>query len=482
MKNTQYKPVIFRFSIFRIFILIMFFLILYSSCSKKLAIKPDGNTSVPETLEDLQKILDYDNGIEGSGFGMNQNSTPTGPEAAADNYFITQSYYNSSMLGGPPRYLTYIWQYDPHFIQQDDDWYRSYKAIYVANVCLENLPKMERTAGNEEMWDNVKGSSLFFKAYYFSQLVWEYSKPFDATTASTDKGIALKSSTSIDDPTTRATVQACYDKILADAKEAVDYLPGLGLNSERPSKAAAYGLLARVYLSMRIYDSASKYADLCLQLNSQLINYNGDADIVAPANGGNPPFQRFNKETIFFTSMNTYHTSVTPYNAYVDTTLYASYDVNDIRREIFFTGAGNLQRYKGSYSQSSESSFSGIAVDEMMLTRAECRARLGDKDGALEDLNNLLITRWKNGTFTAFTATTADEALDLVLTERRKELIFRGLRWMDIKRLNKEGRNIIIKRYINNQDYELLPDDKRYALAIPPSIIQLTGIAQNEGW
>lgn len=484
MKSKQYMPIKIQYqSIIDLRVLIIL-IIFVTSCTKRLDKKPEGNITTPETLEDLQRLLDYDNtpGTGASIYGMNQNATPSGAEAAADNYYITQSYFNSS-IGNPPRYLTYIWQYDPNFIQQDDDWQRPYKAVYVANVCLENLPKIERTAVNKDAWDNVKGSALFFRSYYFLQLVWEYAKAFDAATASTDKGIPLKSSTSIDDPTTRASVQQSYEKIIADAKECIHYLPNTGLNCERPSKMTAYGLLARTYLSLREYDSAYKYSELCLQFNSQLINLNGDPDIVAPFTSIDAPFRKFNKETIFFTSMDNYHTSVAQYNAYVDSSLYNSYDANDLRKQAYFSGTGTFQRFKGSYSQTNSAAlFSGIAVDEMILTRAECKARAGDKNGALADLNNLMITRWQNGSFIPFTTATASQALDLILIERRKELIFRGLRWIDIKRLNKEGRNIMIRRFLNNQFYDLQPNDNRYALAIPPSIIQLTGIPQNEGW
>jgi len=480
-KNTFLNS---RLDLLKGYFLMSIFLLSLLSCKKRLDKKPEGNLSTPETLQDLQQLLDYDNIQGGSafGYGMNQNATPSGSEAAADNYFITQTYFNS-VINYPPRNLTYIWRYDPNFLYQDDDWQRAYKAVYVANVCLENLPKIERTTANKTAWDNVKGSALFFKAYYYLQLSWEYAKAYDASTAPTDKGIPLKSSTSIDDPTTRSSVKQCYDNIIADAKESLNYLPTTGLNCERPSKATVYGLLARTFLSMRQYDSAFKYSDLCLQLNSQLMNFNGDPDIVAPVIGSDAPFRKFNKETIFFSSMNSYHNSVIQYNAYVDSALYSSYDANDIRRQIFFNGTGSLQRFKGSYSQTNDAAlFTGIAADEMLLTRTECKARLGDRNGALTDLNNLLITRWKNGTFIPFTATTADQALDIILTERRKELIFRGLRWMDIKRLNKEGRGIIIRRYLNNQFYDLLPNDERYALYIPPAIIQLTGMPQNEGW
>src|SRR5699024_1246882 len=113
------------------------------------------------------------------------------------------------------------------------------------------------------------------------------------------------------------------------------------------------------------------------------------------------------------------------------------------------------------------------------LIRAECYARQGNATQAMNDLYTLLVTRWKTGTYVPFTASGAKEALHIILGERRKELLFRGLRWMDIKRLNREGAHIVLKRIINGKVFTLPPNDNRYALPIPEDIISLTGMKQN---
>ena len=97
----------------------------------------------------------------------------------------------------------------------------------------------------------------------------------------------------------------------------------------------------------------------------------------------------------------------------------------------------------------------------------------------MDDLNKLMIRRWTNGSFIPFTATTPKDALNKVLTERRKELVFRRLRWMDIKRLNKEGANIKLRRNINDRQYSLAPNNLRFALPIPEEVILISGMAQN---
>lgn len=92
----------------------------------------------------------------------------------------------------------------------------------------------------------------------------------------------------------------------------------------------------------------------------------------------------------------------------------------------------------------------------------------------MKDLNNLLQTRWKVGTYINLTAANADTALGLILNERRKELCFRGLRWTDLKRLNKDDRfKVTITRSLNGQTYTLLPNSLRYVLPIDDKEILL---------
>jgi hypothetical protein len=124
--------------------------------------------------------------------------------------------------------------------------------------------------------------------------------------------------------------------------------------------------------------------------------------------------------------------------------------------------------------------FSGLATDEVYLIKAECLARTGNYTQAMNVLNQLLVTRYKSGTFVPIVAANAQEALDTILAERRKELPFRGLRWSDLRRLNLEGRNIIVNRFVNGENYELLPKSNRYVLPIPENVKVLGQVEQYE--
>jgi hypothetical protein len=193
------------------------------------------------------------------------------------------------------------------------------------------------------------------------------------------------------------------------------------------------------------------------------------------------PFRREHPETVFYSTMNFYIWLAHPLigGARADSTLYAEYAANDLRKTVFFTQAGSYQRFKGNYA-GDFALFSGMATDELYLTRAECHARTGNLAAALQDLNILLEKRMITGTFIPVTAVSAAALLPVILLERRKELLCRGsLRWMDIKRLNKENAGIVLQRAIQGESFTLLPNDKRYALPLPTDVIETSGMEQN---
>ncbi len=170
----------------------------------------------------------------------------------------------------------------------------------------------------------------------------------------------------------------------------------------------------------------------------------------------------------------------------VDPVLIGLYETNDLRLSIFFgKNALNNLNVKRGYIGAGIYTFTGLATDEVMLIKAECLARKGNFNSAMDVLNQLLVKRYKidpitkKSTYVDQTAVSIDDALNKVLIERRKELVWRGLRWHDLKRLNKEGANITLKRNVGGTEYLLPPNSPLYIFPIPDDEIALSGIKQN---
>jgi starch-binding outer membrane protein, SusD/RagB family len=449
-------------------LLVLLLAVSSAGCKKYLDAKPDKKLAIPSTTEDLQALLDN--------AGTLNQMTPSADEASADDYYLTQDTYNSLIVQSQ---MAYLWENPPSLIFGTDDWAQIYNSIYTPNVCLDALTSLPRTEGNASAWDNVKGSSLFFRALGFFRAATIFANAWDSATADTDYGIVLRLNSDFNAKSVRATMRETYDQVLADLRTAAALLPITPRHVNRPSRTAAYGLLARTFLSMREYDSCYAYANRCLQLKDDLLDYRNPGDV----NIDNlfAPFTQFNKEVIFSSTLGSFiYESVYPGYARIDSTFYDSYDENDLRKYAYYMDLfGDGYNFQGTYDGTFSALFVGIAVDEIYLMRAETHARAGRLTEAMADLNHLLVNRWRDGTFTPLEAGSPAEALQLILTERRKELIFRGVRWMDIKRLNKEGAAISITRHINGATYTLPPNDNRYALMIPDDIIRLTGIPQN---
>lgn len=115
----------------------------------------------------------------------------------------------------------------------------------------------------------------------------------------------------------------------------------------------------------------------------------------------------------------------------------------------------------------------------MVLIVAECSARLGNVDKALEYINSLLIKRYKSSSYVPVRVEGKEQALALILKERNKELLFRGVRWHDLKRLKREYL-ITLVRTVGSETFRLPPDDKKWTLPIPPNVVRLSGMQQNE--
>jgi len=451
----------------KLLIIIVSFVLLISSCKKQdwLNIKSNKSDVVPSSLKDLQALLDNER-------IMNSN-TPGIGFVGTDNYYVTYAKWQAAL--NEQERNAYIWAPEIYNGEFGYDWRYAYQKVEYSNIVLELIQQIPKDSSNSAVWNNVKGSALFFRASSFNDLVQIYAKPYSSSTADHDLGIPLRMTSDVNKKSVRATVKETYERILSDLLLAIDLLPLTPVYQTRPSKVAAWGLLAKVYLNMEDYEKAWQYANTALFSYNSLLDFN---TLSVPGLFSMPSYSSGNKELIFYN--NTLSFSISAFATMVDTTLYQSYDANDLRKNIFYVNRSGGIVFRGSYTGSSPY-FSGIATDELYLMRAECFARKNDPTAAMKDLNTLLAKRWKTGTFIPLTAVNADDALKKILIERRKELPFSGnIRWEDLRRLNKDSRfSKTLIRVLNGITYTLPPGDIKYTYPIPPDEIALSGLEQN---
>ncbi|MCR8560764.1 RagB/SusD family nutrient uptake outer membrane protein [Mucilaginibacter sp. BJC16-A38] len=443
-------------------------LLTLTACKKEdrfLAAKPDQQLFIPNTLTDLVNLIHNEQVFNTTDPGLGEIGT--------DDFFVTDAVWTG--LSTTIDRNGYIWAKNVYDAGQNvSDWSLTYSQVYYANTVLDNLPLISVSKDQQTQADELKGDALFFRGKAFYTLLQTFSLPYDSKTAGSDLGIPLRLTSDLNQKSVRSSIQEGYNQAISDLQASVNLLPVTTPFKTQPSQAAANGFLSRVYLALGNYQKALDCANLALNQYSTLMDFN----VLRP--GAYNISSTYLPEDIFHCVLQSHSVTTISYLSITDTPLYHSYAPNDLRKSVFYRIKNGSPYFRGNYDYK-YFNYSGIATDELYLNKAECQARLGNPDDAMNTLNSLMVARWAKGTFIPFTASSSDDALIQILNERRKELLYRGLRWTDLRRLNKDPRfATTLKRIINGVTYTLPPNDNRYAWPIPDNEIALTNMPQNE--
>jgi len=359
--------------------------------------------------------------------------------------------------------------------EEDPDWANNYKQIYQCN--LINAEVMSSKGGTQAQKEAVLAAALVHRANAYFTLVNLYGKQYDATTSVSDLGVPLVTATNFTASLKRATVKEVYDFVLADLHKAIPALPATPDFISNPSKAAAYALLSRVYLNMRNFSEAERFADLALSLKSTLIDLNNH--IAVPPALPTMPLKMLNPEEIFFKKVPSMGIDM-PLSADAVNMFTATPEAAKDLRYVNFTVSGSTlwgspfttPAYRR-MSLTNDGLYTGPSVPEMMLIKAECEARAGNASAAVDILNTLRQKRFKPTEYFGLAAATPEEALKLTIAERKREFMGRGFRWFDQRRLAKDaGFVTTVTRVFKNVTYTLAPGSNRYTFAIGDKYIE----------
>jgi tetratricopeptide (TPR) repeat protein len=423
--------------------------------------KPQFSLGTPDKEEDLRALLDFESQINLYYPGL--------IELGTDDYYLSDADFGKMQASYQE---AYIW--DKDMLSMDVIYWRAcYNTIMIANIVLEGVGRLQPIKNMD-----IQGEAMFVRGlahFYIAQL---YCPIFDKD-ADSPYGAPIRLTSDFNVPVTRATVHETYRQIIDDIKGAIPYLKDQPAEINRPGKRAAYAALARIYLSMANYEQAGYYANESLKVNGDLMNFNE----IDPT----PSFPIFpkNVEMIYYGSTVSGSSALHNSTARIPKSLYAMYNENDLRKVVYFKSVNATEyAFKGYYSGRSASYFAGFANDELYLIRAEYNARLGSIEVALADLNKLLENRVRKESFNALQLSDRKELLRTILNERRKEMLFRGVRWSDLRRLNREPENAVtlmreVKINGESRIFELPPNDAQYVYPIPKEVLIQSNIPQN---
>ncbi|MBO9732850.1 MAG: RagB/SusD family nutrient uptake outer membrane protein [Chitinophaga sp.] len=448
-------------------------LVLFSSgCKKFLDVTPKGKF-LPKTVAEYELFMN-DPLIADACYGYEEMMT--------DDVAYTDE--GMGLLGDGRSSRSYLWAKDLFRATEDDgEWNGLYRNIYNCNLVLQEIGTAKD--GTPESVSRITAEAKIHRAFCYFHLANLFGNDYQAATANTDLAVPLLLKPDLEAKTQRATVQEVLNQVVKDLSEALaeSGLPDMGRNYVHPGKAGAYALQARVYLFMGNYEQALKASSAALALKNTLLDYNTISFInpAKPYSGlkGLPTVDA-NPENILSrtTSLSGIITRFM-----ISPDLLGILGEKDLRYVYSFTRilrsasspVNPYPDYFGNYINYS------IGVPEMMLIKAECLARNNSKDEAIDLLNTLRQKRFKPAEYTALTAATADEALVQVLQERRRELMYHGVRWFDLKRLNRDSRfKKDLTRSYKGTTYTLAANSSCYLLQIAPKIITINpAIIQN---
>ncbi|SIS86528.1 RagB/SusD family nutrient uptake outer membrane protein [Belliella pelovolcani] len=419
--------------------------VMFTACDDFLDTKPNKDIVTPNNVQALRALLD----------NSEMNRLPSIAVLCSDEFLTTDAglaQYSSQWL----REL-YKWNSEPFAPEEFvADWAAPYQAIFTCNVILEEVEKISGI-GIED-YNDLKGSALFHRALAYFGLSQIFLPTYQDITSLSQR-IVLRTNPNVNEPLNFVNGDEIYQQIFYDLNQALDLLPEISQYPTRPTKNAVNALLARIYLSMEDYESAREYAVKTLDAQHDLLDYNEIPVRILP-------FDNFNSEVIFYAELVSY-TFTGVVTSQVEPTLLNSYENNDLRRRLFFTLRPNgFTNFTGNYTQIF-THFGGLAFNEIYLIAAEAEARVGSVTEGLNYLNQLMVKRYEIG-WEPFQVNNKEELLDIVLEERRKELAFRGTRWSDLRRLNKDSRyQKSITRVVNDELFTLEPNSENYIIPIP---------------
>ncbi|WP_295125332.1 RagB/SusD family nutrient uptake outer membrane protein [uncultured Chitinophaga sp.] len=421
-----------------------------TSCSDSfLEVVPMGQR-VASTTADYDLLMNNMDFYRDQSYSINGWLEPQlmGDEAAASGAYLMQS----------PVHAVRLFQWQGTVYQQNDQiptfLRSSVTNIYTFNKVIAEV--MDATNGTTQQKEILRAEARASRAWTNFQMINYYAKPYAAATAATDPGFPIIDKADATIPSyNRGTVQQMYDFIISDLTEAIKVLPVTPRIRTRFSKAAAEGLLGKVYLFMgRTSDALpllnAAFADLA-QSEVKLYDYNvtlGPNGTFLPADPNYGPagpgndFNDFTEDILskIFTNDPQSPWYVTTRGLGLTAQAAALFDSRDLRLKLYSSNTvdgtpdpnGLLRKYGVRYSRF------GLQLSELYLLRAECKARLDDLTGAVADLEMLRRNRMPADAYAVPAVAAGDKnaLVHFVIDERIREFALEGYRWFDMRRLS----------------------------------------------
>ena len=410
-----------------------------SSCKKYLDIEPVGRV-IPKTAEDFRGLLTtaYNNFPEHKSLLALRTDEIILDEWGTD-YPSVKSIYTWN--DATPDAVTFQFQY-----------IQFYTVIFNANHVIAEV---ENEAGKTTETAQLKGEALLLRAYCHFELLNLYAKPYNKTTAASDRGIPMSLKIDLEQNYAPSTIEEVYTQILSDITEGQKLLNVATFEAGknyRFTTRAAWALLARVHEFRSEWELALQATEQALALNDKLEDLNSSTRLPA-----------------HYQSVENIMSLEKAFNlrgvAMISDHLLGIYDrTNDLRFPLYFSrSGGDYVSLKGNDNALKISFRNG----ELYLVRAEAALHGNNKALALQSLLALKAKRLKPAYYqteaTRISALGNEALAQEILNERERELALEGHRWYDLRRYGQPA----ITHFTGGDEFTLQQNDPRYTLRFP---------------
>lgn len=320
-----------------------------------------------------------------------------------------------------------IW--DPTNGEINAIWAASYNNINRANNIITQVDGIDMA---QSLKDQYKGEALFVRAlnhFYLANYFGDVPLVLRATSAPIDESYFVAR-----DP--KATV---YAGVLKDLTDAIALLPVSYTSNNntrhRATRGAAQALLARLYLYTGDYPNAETAATTVIGNSTYaLVPFENQ---VASKGTTEAIFELFfdannqNPVTFWYGRNNggRYEFGATDnlWNAYSAGDLRRAASIREEAPEVFVN-------FKYRDNTTGTDGVHVLRLAEMYLIRAEARVRASNFVGAAADLQVIRRRAFNDQTLVVVLPPNIEQAIDVILAERRLEFAFEGHRWHDMVR------------------------------------------------
>lgn len=446
----------------------------FSSCASDfLDTIPTADVSTSLINQSLDNLYFALNGIHREQVSQESGSQGYGGEpgfmiakdcSADDVTWLTNTWYKSANLN---------WQANASATNSNNAriWRVYYQWVMNANLILEGLENVEVGAGQEKLYNQIKGEALTFRAFGHFQVVQLWADRYVAGGANTHLGIPYRMD-SKGGELARSTCKETYDYILADLDEAASLLAGIEVNDVNHfTETFVWGLKSRVALAMQDYANAAAWAEKAIQLaeanGNELMGpddlMNGFADITTKTKEAIYAAKTQNDQTVYFYSFyanmswNFSSTAIRQGVKSINADTYDTMSETDLRRQwwdptgemavpltSFVKNKYQNRKFTARATSDAVGDVAFMRLAELYLNLAEAYARGGNDAKAQEVFTKFQVTR---DPAYAGKGNTGAALAEEIMNSRRVELWGEGFRYTDLKRLNLDlvrGRNFDI--------------------------------------